>query len=79
MAIDWVSLGLGAYNKTMDFLLGRQSAAKEDRLVKAGRDEQALAGKDAALDRAKEQNAREEDIDRLSGDALDDRMRKSME
>jgi hypothetical protein len=37
-----------AYNKTVDFLLGRQSAAKEDRLVEAG----ATAQKNVDLEKA---------------------------
>ena len=45
----------------------------------AGRNEQRVSDADKAIDRAREANAREEDISRLSGDALDERMRKSME
>lgn len=75
----WLATGLEAVKLGAEWLVGRQKAEEREDIKEDGRNEQKVADQGSALERAREQNAREEDLARLDGPALDDRMRKSME
>ena len=75
----WLTTGLETAKLGMEWLVGRQKAKEHEGIKEDGRNEQKVADQGSALERAREQNAREEGLARLDGPALDDRMRKSME
>lgn len=74
----WITLVLGGVKSGLDWLVGRQKEREREDLKDAGRNEQRLSDSDQAVNRAREANARREDVSRLSGDALDDELRDSL-
>lgn len=74
-----IKAALSAVGGFFGWRQAKEESAQREADRQAGRNEQAVGNQAEAIERARDANEREEDFDRLSGDALDDRVRKSME